>query len=321
MSERGVVVVVTGLSGAGKSTALNALEDLGYFCVDNLPTSLVKPTVSECEAGGIRRIGLGIDVRVRSFLQGAAPALTSLEDGQRDVVVIFLDASDEALLRRFSETRRPHPLSAGGLSAGVGGVGVERRASHAAPSIAVLDGVRMERERLAPLRARATITLDTTALSVHELRRRVIEHLGPGESAPHRMATRLMSFGFKYGVPVDADLLFDVRFLDNPHFIAELRPLTGVDAQVRDFVLQNPSAQELLRKTEDLLAFAMPLYEREGKSYLTIGVGCTGGRHRSVALAVALAERLERATGMPIKVVHRDVARDHPGSAPEGGAK
>jgi UPF0042 nucleotide-binding protein len=309
MNERGRVVVVTGLSGAGKSTALNALEDLGYFCVDNLPTSLLKQTVEECERGGIRRIGLGIDVRVGSFLEGAGPALDLLAgkkdgNGAREVVVLFLDASDEALLRRFNETRRPHPLSASFLRDGT------------RTSIAVLDGILLERERLAPLRARAAIDLDTTTLSVHDLRRRVFEHLGPGKAEQPRMATRVLSFGYKYGIPVDADLLFDVRFLDNPHFVADLRPLCGTDAPVRDYVLKIPDAIEFLNKVEALLAFCLPRYEREGKSYLTIAIGCTGGRHRSVTLACALADRLGAVTGLPIAVAHRDVTRAEQKSAP-----
>jgi UPF0042 nucleotide-binding protein len=323
MSERGRVVVVTGVSGAGKSTALNALEDLGYFCVDNLPTSLLKQTVEECERGGIRRIALGIDVRVGSFLEGAGPALDQLGadraaspmdrpsgPGFRELVVLFLDAADEMLLRRYNETRRPHPLS------NLSGDGTRG-------SIAVLDGILLERERLAPLRARATIDLDTTALTVHELRRRIFEHLGPGKAEQPRMATRVVSFGFKYGAPIDADLLFDVRFLDNPHFVPELRPLTGNDAPVRDYVLQNPDAIELLDRVEALLAFCLPRYEREGKSYLTIGIGCTGGRHRSVTLAAQLAERLEKQTGLPITLIHRDVGRAGPtvSAAPIGIAR
>lgn len=322
MSERGRVVVVTGVSGAGKSTALNALEDLGYFCVDNLPTSLLKQTVDECERGGIRRIGLGIDVRVGSFLEGAGPALDQLRGdraaasppagatgdrssggGFPELVILFLDASDEMLLRRYNETRRPHPLS----------TTVARDGARA--SIAVLDGILLERERLAPLRARATIDLDTTSLNVHDLRRRVFEHLGPGKAEQPRMTTRVVSFGFKFGVPIDADLIFDVRFLDNPHFVPDLRPLTGSDAPVRDYVLKNADAVEFLDRVESLLTFCLPRYEREGKSYLTIGIGCTGGRHRSVTLATSLAERLEGQTGLPIAVVHRDVARAaHPGA-------
>ncbi len=309
MSERGRVVVVTGVSGAGKSTALNALEDIGYFCVDNLPTSLLKQTVEECERGGIRRIALGIDVRVGSFLEGAGPALdqlgadraSSMYDrpsgpGFRELIILFLDAADEVLLRRYNESRRPHPLST------LGGHGTHG-------SIAVLDGIHLERERLAPLRARATLDLDTTSLTVHELRRRIFEHLGPGKAEQPHMSIRVVSFGFKYGAPIDADLLFDVRFLDNPHFVPELRPLTGSDAPVRDYVLKNPDAVELLAHLERLLAFCLPRYEREGKSYLTIGVGCTGGRHRSVAVATDLAERIEKQSGLPVTLIHRDIGR------------
>jgi len=316
MSERGRIVVVTGLSGAGKSTALHALEDLGYFCVDNIPTSLAPQAVDVCEAGGIDRIALGIDVRVRAFLEGAKPALERIRAGgeKRDVVVLFLDASDEALLRRFSETRRPHPLSSessgpppSGLTAPPGaGAPVSVGTPH---TPGVLDGVHFERERLAPLRAQATIDLDTTRLSVHDLRRQVIAHLGPGRADQFRMTTRFVSFGYKYGVPVDADIMFDVRFLDNPFFVPELKPLPGTDAAVRAFLLALPEASEFLQRTEDLLAFCLPRYEREGKSYLTVAIGCTGGRHRSVAIAALLGERLSARLDLPISVAHRDVMR------------
>jgi RNase adapter protein RapZ len=315
MSEKSRVVVVTGLSGAGKSTALHALEDLGYFCVDNLPTSLVPATIEACETGGVLRVGLGIDVRVGAFLDGAAEALSRIAEG-RDVAILFLDATDEALLRRFNETRRPHPLTA-----------VASGTSRSSGGLAVLDGVHLERERLAPLRALATIDLDTTRLSVHELRRQIIAHLGPGKAEAPRMSTRFVSFGFKFGVPVDADLIFDVRFLDNPHFVPELRRLPGSHPAVRDFVLQSPEASELLEKIGELLAFSLPRYEREGKSYLTIGIGCTGGRHRSVALAEVLADNLRKKVELPISVVHRDVGRaEHqappePSSSVEGGSK
>jgi len=299
---RGRVAVVTGLSGAGKSTALHALEDLGFFCVDNLPTPLVERTVEVCEAGGIDRIGLGIDVRVGAFLDGAGAVLKELR-GRRDVFVLFLDASDETLIRRFSETRRPHPILA---------------TSHG--DMPMQEGLGVERKRLAPLRAQATIELDTTRLSVHDLRRVVIERVGSGERAAPQMATRVVSFGYKYGVPLDADLLFDVRFLDNPYFVPELRPLTGNDAPVREYILRNPDAQSFLDHIDDLLKFAVPRYAREGKSYLTIGIGCTGGRHRSVALAELLGERLRRRSGTPIAVIHRDIGRGTvaPG-APAGG--
>lgn len=319
MNERSQVVVVTGLSGAGKSTALHALEDLGYFCVDNLPTSVVTSTVDACESGDVRRIGLGIDMRALAFLDGAGPALERISAG-RELVILFLDASDEALLRRFNETRRPHPLTAAASrTAGISG------------GLAVLDGVHLERERLAPLRAMATVVIDTTRLSVHELRKQVIAHLGPGRAEAPRMVTRLMSFGFKYGIPVDADLVFDVRFLDNPHFAPTLRHLPGTDSSVQEFVFRSGEAAELIGKYSELLRFSLPRYEREGKSYLTIGIGCTGGRHRSVAVVEVLADNLRKQVELPISIVHRDMARaDHatvqetgatsaPRSGPEGG--
>ncbi len=312
MSEDVRVVVVTGLSGAGKSTALNSLEDLGYFCVDNLPTALLERTVEVCESGGIRRVALGVDVRVGSFLEGAAPALERIAQSKRDLVVLFLDASDESIIRRYSESRRPHPLAGGareGMRADLG-------------AVAVLDGIRLERERLAPLRAVASVVIDSTLLSVHDLRRQVIAHLGPGKAEQPRMVTRFVSFGFKYGIPVDADVVLDVRLLDNPFFVEGLRHLPGTSPEVRAFVLQSPEAVEFIKKTEDLLAFSLPRYEREGKSYLTVAIGCTGGRHRSVAVSAELADRLRTGTGLPILVFHRDVARadifgSHP--PPRGG--
>jgi len=309
MSDRVHVVVVTGLSGAGKSTALRALEDLGYFCVDNLPTTLLERTIEVCEAGGIRRIGLCIDVRVGSFLDGAVGVLGRIEASERELRVLFLDASDEVLIRRFSETRRPHPLtSARGAKDDIGAM---------VGAVAVLDGIQIERDRLSPMRARATVVIDTTSLSVHELRRQVIAHLGPGKGAQPRMTTRLLSFGFKYGLPVDADLVFDVRLLDNPYFVPGLRHLPGTEPAVRDYVLKSAASTGLLERLYDLLVFSLPRYEREGKSYLTIAVGCTGGRHRSVTVAEVIAERLQKDTGMPILVLHRDVARaDGPGSYP-----
>jgi UPF0042 nucleotide-binding protein len=289
------VVVVTGLSGAGKSQALHSLEDLGFFCVDNLPTLLAPQAVALCERGEMTRLALGIDVRVRAFLGEVGNVLHLLEaGGQRDLHVLFLDASDETLLHRFSESRRPHPLSA---------------ESSAEGALAVLDGVRIERERLAPLRAQATRIIDTTNTSVHELRRILVAHFGPTARGAPRMVTRIVSFGFKYGAPVDADLVFDVRFLDNPHFVPELKPLSGLDAPVASYVLGAAESQEFLARTGSLLEYVLPRYAREGKSYLTIAIGCTGGRHRSVAIAEALARRLSGASGGPIAVLHRDVQR------------
>jgi UPF0042 nucleotide-binding protein len=302
--ERTAVAVVTGLSGAGRTTVLHTLEDLGFFCVDNLPTALAPQAVQVCEDGGMTRVALGMDVRVRSFITAVGSTLSQLDaGGRRDVHVIFLDASDETLLHRFSESRRPHPMT----TAEPGREG----------AIAVLDGVRYERERLAPMRARATHVFDTTHLSVHELRRAIIAHFGPAAEGASRMLTRIVSFGFKYGTPVDADLVLDVRFLENPYFVKELRHLPGTDHKVSSFVLGLPEAQEFLKKTRDLLMFMLPRYEREGKSYLTIGIGCTGGRHRSVALSEALAESLSREFSRGgkealITVAHRDVARGNP---------
>ncbi len=291
---RPTVVVLSGLSGAGKSQGLNALEDLGFFCVDNLPTLLAPQAVLLCERGGMTRVALGIDVRVRAFLGEVGNVLQLLEaGGQRDLQVLFFDASDETLLRRFSETRRPHPLAAEGAAGTTEG------------ALAVLDGVRVERERLAPLRARATRIIDTTNTSVHELRRILVAHFGPASGDGPRMVTRIVSFGFKYGSPVDADVVLDVRFLDNPYFVPELRALTGLDESVARYVLNAPETQEFMRRTSALLDYILPRYEREGKSYLTIAIGCTGGRHRSVAVAEALARVMAASLGAPVNVLHR----------------
>jgi len=305
---RGCVVVVTGLSGAGKSTALRALEDLGYYCIDNLPTPIAKQTVEVCEAAGIKRVGLGIDVRVGAFLDDAHDVLQQIAAGDREVIVMFLDADDEVLLRRFGETRRPHPLSTRTV-----------RGGKLAP-IDVLGGLQLERERLAPLRMRAAIEIDTSQVSVHELRRQVIAHLGPGRAEQPRMETRIVTFGFKYGLPIDASLVLDVRFLDNPYFVPGLRDLAGTDAAVQRFIMANPDALAFIDKVEDLLAFLLPRYEAEGKSYLTIAIGCTGGRHRSVALAIEISGRVAAKTGLPVTVVHRDVARtDRMGNVARSG--
>ncbi len=288
--QRTHVVVVTGVSGAGKSTVLRTLEDLGHFCIDNLPTVLAPQTLELCARGGITRVALGIDVRVRAFLGTAADEVDHLVDGgRREVSIVFCDASEETILRRFGETRRPHALAT-----------VEGTSA-----LAVLDGLHIERERLAPLRERATHVFDTTHLSVHELRRAIVATFGPASPhAPH-MAVRIVSFGFKYGAPVDADLVFDVRFLENPYFVPELRPLAGTDPRVAGFVLNLPETQPFLEKVLDLLRFTLPKYEREGKSYLTVAIGCTGGRHRSVALSEVIGRALNA------QVVHRDVAREH----------
>jgi RNase adapter protein RapZ len=304
-----LVVVVTGVSGAGKSTAVHALEDLGFFCVDNLPTPVMKSTLEAFATVGVKRIAIGIDVRVRGFLDAASAALESLQvPGERELSVLFLDASDEALLRRFSSTRRPHPLST------TLEPGSERAAT------ALLDGIRIERELLMPLRSRATVVLDTTRLSVHELRREVTAHFGPGAGRASHMRTRFVSFGFKFGTPVDADLLFDVRFLDNPYFVPDLRDLPGSTQAVKDFVLAQPDSRGFLERVSSLLEFCLPRFEREGKSYLTVAIGCTGGRHRSVVITDELVAVLRKRDGASIEIVHRDVDRVRmtgPGADPD----
>jgi len=304
-----LVVVVTGLSGAGKSTAVHALEDLGFFCVDNLPTPVMKNTLDAFAAVGVRRIALGIDVRVRGFLDDAAAAIESLNvPGERELCVLFLDATDEALLRRFSSTRRPHPLST------TLELGSEQGAT------AVLDGVRIERELLRSLRARASLVLDTTRLSVHELRRQVTSHFGPGVGRAPRLRTRFVSFGFKFGTPVDADLLFDVRFLENPYFVPALRDLPGTAAEVKAFVLAQPDCVGFLERVTSLLEFCLPRFEREGKSYLTVAIGCTGGRHRSVVITDQLGATLSQRLGVTIEIAHRDIDRvrmSGPGADPD----
>lgn len=281
-----VVVVVTGMSGAGRSTALRAYEDLGYFCVDNLPPALIPSLVSLLSQGGeLSRIALGVDVRTGTFLEGAAHVLDDLIKSGHHTEVVFLDCSDEGLVRRFSETRRGHPLAPGGD---------------------LLAAIQTERERVAPLRSRAQLVIDTTRLTVHDLRRRLVEHVAR-EATQQRMVTRVVSFGFRYGLPVDADLLFDLRYLPNPHFIPELKPKTGLDQPVADFVLAQPEAIELLTDLEAMLLKLLPRYEREGKTYLTIAIGCTGGRHRSVAMAEDLARRL--GAKHQVTVAHRDVTK------------
>jgi len=286
LSERPHILVVTGLSGAGRSTALRVLEDAGFFCVDNLPPALAPALIGLVDREGkLERIGLGIDVRTGAFLSGAEETLSELEALGHRVQVIFLDCADDVLVRRFSETRRPHALSRTGDLQGA---------------------IRRERERLAGLRARADIVIDTTDFSVHDLRHRLIDYIGRDPNRPS-MVVRLLSFGFKYGVPVDADLVFDLRFLPNPHFVDALRPKTGMDAEVSAFVMNAPETQQLLGHLRPLLDYVLPQYAREGKAYLTIALGCTGGRHRSVAMAEELGRQL--GSRNEVVVSHRDAQR------------
>lgn len=293
------LVFVTGLSGAGRSTAIAALEDLGYFCIDNLPSPVVTATLDALAGHGVTRIALGIDVRVGAFFDQAASIVDDVQNRlDLAVSVLFLDASDEVLLRRFGSTRRPHPLSAAGLPG----------PQHVPTSL--LDGIGFERHCLSGLRDRATIVVDTTSLNVHELRRRVIELYGPDASSQARMRTRIVSFGFKYGIPVDADLVLDARFLKNPFFVEELRHLTGQNAKVSDYVLDDADGQRYLELLNGFLAYCLPRFEREGRSYLTVAIGCTGGQHRSVAVAEAVAKYLQTSAVRQVEISHRDVERN-----------
>ena len=283
------IKVVSGLSGSGKSTALRALEDRGYFCIDNLPAALLVPFADLCdERADVPRIAIGIDVRSQKFWEGVEQALVEFDRRLYVVEVIFLDASDEVLMRRFSETRRPHPLARYGD---------------------VLTGISEERRVTAGLRERADIVLDTSHMDVHELRRQVgMDWASRHGDEPRRMHVRIQSFGFKHGIPIDSDLVFDARFLPNPYFVESLRPLSGEDEPVRKYVMSMPESDEFVSEVSSLLARLIPRYEQEGKTYLTISVGCTGGRHRSVAVAAALASRLELQP--PPEVFHRDKDRD-----------
>jgi UPF0042 nucleotide-binding protein len=299
------LVVVTGLSGAGRSTAVATLEDLGFFCVDNLPTPVVRATLEALAAQGIEKIALGIDVRVGAFFEHAADVIDDLRTSRGlEVAVLFLDASDEALLRRYGSTRRPHPLSTARLP------GTEREAA------AVIEGITFEREQLSRLRSRATRIIDTTTLSVHELRRQIIELYRPGAGRQPSLRIRILSFGFKYGSPIDADLVFDVRFLRNPYFVDDLRHMTGHDEPVRAYVLDNEEGTAYVEVVNGFLDFCLPRFEREGRSYLTIAVGCTGGQHRSVAVAEAIRRHLTDEAARSVEVIHRDTERNQSSDLP-----
>jgi len=288
VSARGVaeVVLVTGMSGAGRSTAARALEDRGWFVVDNLLPSLIPETVRALgEDGDVLRVAVVVDVRGGKFFDDTERALARLREEGTDVRILFLEASDECLVRRFESNRRPHPLQQG-----------ER----------LVDGLRRERVALAGLRADADVVVDTSQLNVHDLRHRVEAAFG-GDAAPLRAT--VMSFGFKYGIPVDADVVLDGRFLPNPHWVDSMRQRTGLDADVRDYVVDTPAAESFLTEATRLLDVMAEGYLREGKRYVTVAIGCTGGKHRSVALAEDLAHRLAD-QGIESMVVHRDLGRE-----------
>ncbi len=280
------IIVVTGLSGSGKSVVIRALEDNGFFCIDNLPVVLIPKFIELCQGyrEGIKRIALGIDLREGLFLQSWPEVLAELRAAGHWVEVLFLDAADEVLLRRFSETRRPHPLAGEG---------------------SIEEGIARERKALEGMRAVADKVIDTSGFNVHELKKEVEDYYSQSLS-PRKMNLFLTSFGYKYGIPHDTDMILDVRFLPNPFFVDELRAKNGLDAAVEEFVLKREETHTFLDRLYALLEFALPQYEREGKSSLTLALGCTGGRHRSVVLAEELRKRLDQGR-FRIHVKHRDI--------------
>ncbi len=282
------LVIITGLSGSGKSYVQSTLEDLGFYCSDNLPLELIEPFLDEVASHeNANRVGIVVDVRTHDFAK-------IFPDFYRErilklvpnAVLIFLDASDEVLARRFSETRRPHPLG---------------------KDLPILEAIQREREQLGDVKALANLVLDTSQFSVHELKAEVMKRFQlPGYEVT--MLVTIITFGFKYSMPYNLDLLFDVRFLPNPHFVEELRPKTGLDREIVDYLEEQPEYEEFYKKLLAFVSYLVPQYRREMKSYLTIGIGCTGGRHRSVTVGQRLGEDLE-AQGYAVEIVHRDVRR------------
>ncbi len=288
------IVIITGLSGAGKSEAMKAFEDLGFFCVDNLPPVLIPKFAELCaQSGGrINKIALVVDVRGRDFFKSVTSSLEFLEEAGFVYEILYLEAREDVLVRRFKESRRRHPLT---------------------PEGGILEGIREEKVMLSELKGKATMILDTTDLSVRQLRERIAGRFGP--SREEKLLITLVSFGFRHGIPLDADLVFDVRFLPNPNYIDHLRELDGNSPEVAKYVLKWPVTARFLAKTRDFLAFLIPHYIKEGKSQLIIGVGCTGGQHRSVTIANQLADFL-RAKGYQVAVNHRDSGARGSSNAP-----
>jgi RNase adapter protein RapZ len=282
------LVVITGMSGAGRTTAAKVLEDLGFFVIDNLPPTLIERVFELAAVPGssVHRIALVVDVRGRQFFGDLRESMEHLRGRHTQLRVLFLESSDEALVKRYEAARRAHPLS-----------GRDR----------VVDGIARERALLADLRAEADLVLDTSDTNVHQLRDRLIDAFG--ENADTGMVVNVVSFGFKNATPRDADLVFDVRFLPNPHWVDELRPYTGLDEPVRDYVMGQPDTAEFLDRLTNLLELMVPAFVKDGKRYLTMAVGCTGGKHRSVVLAEEIAERL-RELKVSVQVEHRDRLRE-----------
>jgi len=290
LDKKGIeLIVITGLSGAGRTQAMQSLEDRGFFCVDNLPPTFLVKFAELCaqSRGKVTKAAIVCDLRGGEFFSSLSEALDNLEKEGFNIEVLFLDASDETLIRRYKESRRRHPLS---------------------PHGRVLDGIQAERQQLEELRIRADYIIDTTELSSQELRSQVAELVCKAQGLD-QMAVSVVSFGFKYGSPMDADLVMDVRFLPNPFYVEALRPLTGEHTLVQDYVFGNSIAQEFMKKYLDLLEYILPFYVEEGKNHLVIGIGCTGGQHRSVAIAERVGQFLQE-HNYGISVKHRDVAKN-----------
>ena len=283
-------IIVTGLSGAGKSEATNTLEDMGYFCVDNLPPKLIKKFAEVCKQsqGSIDKVALVMDIRGGIFFDDLFESLSELSREQFQYEILFLDTSDEVLVKRFKEKRRSHPLAPGGR---------------------VITGIELERQKLREVKDKADVIIDTSKYAIKDLREEMAIKFGDKEMPEKQMAITILSFGFKYGIPVDSDLVFDVRFIPNPFYIPELKPFSGNDEPVKNYVMEQTETQTFLEKANDMFEFLIPNYQKEGKRQLIISIGCTGGRHRSVAIANSIYETLH-SNNHDVYVEHRDIKED-----------
>ena len=283
-------IIVTGLSGAGKSEATNTLEDMGYFCVDNLPPKLIKKFAEVCKQsqGSIDKVALVMDIRGGIFFDDLFESLSELSREQFRYEILFLDTSDEVLVKRFKEKRRSHPLAPGGR---------------------VITGIELERQKLREVKDKADVIIDTSKYAIKDLREEMAIKFGDKEMPEKQMAITILSFGFKYGIPVDSDLVFDVRFIPNPFYIPELKPFSGNDEPVKNYVMDQIETQTFLEKANDMFEFLIPNYQKEGKRQLIISIGCTGGRHRSVAIANSIYETLH-SNNHDVYVEHRDIKED-----------